>query len=156
MIIRNSTIGSNGGDGIEVVDSVEIEQSFIGTTAGADDRGNAGAGIRLRHQSFPDATGVITGNAIALNDGPGIAVVDALTGHRTFRENLIHDNGGIAIDLGDDGSTAVTQTNRRNATHNAERCILLRTIEFEFLRDVIRTGRISAELREGGRPSRPA
>lgn len=84
-IIRNSTIGSNGGDGIDVVDSVEIEQSFIGTTAAGDDRGNGGAGIRLRHQSFPGATGVITGNTIAFNDGPGIAVVDALTDHRTFR-----------------------------------------------------------------------
>ncbi|MDX1996800.1 MAG: IPTL-CTERM sorting domain-containing protein [Thermoanaerobaculia bacterium] len=53
--------------------------------------------------------GLGEGNQIAYNGGDGILVVNGFRGElstATIEANRIHDNGGLGIDLGDDGVTA--------------------------------------------------
>jgi hypothetical protein len=103
-----NVISANGGDGV-LLSGVEAADNFIcdnliGTdAAGTAPLGNGGAGVR-----FDDA-GVGAGNTvglsvIAFNAAAGIAVGDAFDVN-WFYGNRIFDNGGLGIDLEDDGVT---------------------------------------------------
>ena len=104
-----NTIGSNGSGGVFIVgdvDGASLVSNRIGTTASGTDRGNAGPGVWVE-----SARGVIiggagsAGNLVRFNAGAGIALTGSDTRRIGVRSNLSYDNGGLSIDLGDDGIT---------------------------------------------------
>lgn len=109
-----------------VLDDTAIYGNIIGLSADGDEpMGNDGPGLYasgpqqmivaseniIAHSGGPGvrlqegARGTISANEIASNDGAGIAVMDANTDQVRFSENSIHSNGGLGIDLGNDGPT---------------------------------------------------
>ena len=105
---RGNTIGSLAADGIRIDDATAtIKGNYIGTNSTNADLGNAGRGI---HVTDPGSNAItvagtsqnttIENNVIAYNGTDGITV---LQGFARISENSIFNNGGLAIDLGDDG-----------------------------------------------------
>ena len=102
-----NVIAGNLGNGIHLDPSanVTIRGNAIGVGAdGATPLGNAGAGI-LFDSCCDVGSSTVVDNVVANNGGAGVAdVVD--DGFVTISGNSIHDNGGLGIDLGDDGVTS--------------------------------------------------
>ncbi|HXJ33948.1 MAG TPA: right-handed parallel beta-helix repeat-containing protein [Candidatus Eisenbacteria bacterium] len=93
ITIQGNTIGTaalpNASHGVDMVgaDGNLLEDNLIG--------GNAQAGVNFR--SGADGN-TLRGNEITGNGAAGIAISGGQRDH--FTENAIHDNGGLAIDLG--------------------------------------------------------
>ncbi|MCX7556223.1 right-handed parallel beta-helix repeat-containing protein [Xanthomonadaceae bacterium JHOS43] len=105
-VVRGNVIANNTSDGIEVSGShavgnritdnrIGIPALCVGTCA---NRGNGGHGVRIANAA--SATQVDS-NRIAFSGNDGVAVV--ASSNNSIRRNRFHDNGGIGIDLGDDG-----------------------------------------------------
>jgi parallel beta-helix repeat protein len=91
------------GHGIVVSgDGNTIAQCYVGAdvTGAAAGPGNGGHGILVS-----GSHNLIEGNTVAFNLGDGVAVAHAASGN-TISPNVFFSNGGLAIDLGDDGPTA--------------------------------------------------
>lgn len=86
-----------------------VQGNYIGTDAtGTVALGNAGDGIRLKGGATNNTIGEIdpgAGNVISRNLGNGVTVTDAVTVGNPIRGNSIFANGGLGIDLGNDGVT---------------------------------------------------
>ena len=106
--IYKNVIGGNGSHGIGLTGSGTMDtfigENFIGTNSSGTDLGNGGSGVHIADSSYNNFVEV---NTIAYNTGDGVTVTATGTSlGNTIWENSIHDNGGIGIDLGDDGVTA--------------------------------------------------
>jgi hypothetical protein len=108
--IIGSYIFANEGHGIEITGSGNIIQ---GNSIGTDDLGGFGLG-NLGHGIYLNgAIGTLIGgdeyegNVITANEGDGVSVVDGegSSSGNSILSNSIWDNGGLGIDLGDDGVT---------------------------------------------------
>jgi trimeric autotransporter adhesin len=104
-----NVISGNDGDGVELAaaDNNKVLGNWIGTDATAAlDLGNDGAGVDIDgiNNRVGDTVGTLAPNTIAHNGEDGVTV-NAGTGNAVVR-NSIHDNSGLAIDLGANGSTA--------------------------------------------------
>ena len=96
--VTDNIITANQGGGISLAGYSSLVQGNAIT-------GNTGDGVRIEGGYYnmigtPDAGNTITGNT-----GAGVAVLSDATGNM-IRGNVINSNGGLAIDLGDDGRTA--------------------------------------------------
>ena len=114
---RNTTVGGtnagegnlisgNGGAGIFDDGTGDvIWGNSIGVDATGGAMGNDGSGVYVG-SSFPEVGGATpgAGNTIAFNGGAGVTI-DVGAGN-PVRLNRIFANGGLGIDLGDDGTTA--------------------------------------------------
>ncbi len=98
LTILFMTIVGNGGAGIDMTGSAGT--SIRDNQVGMADGGNAGPGIRATSCSGT----VIGGVSIVGNGGPGVTLVGAGSGNR-ISQNAIFSNGGLGIDLGNDGVT---------------------------------------------------
>lgn len=103
-------IASNVSDGIFLDNAVrtEIHHTVIGLNNGGNPFPNGGDGIRIDNTAPGKIayTSNISNNVIAHNTGNGVTVTAAGgSGHR-FSMNAIYGNGGLGIDLGNDGVTA--------------------------------------------------
>jgi parallel beta-helix repeat protein len=118
--VAENVISGNGLHGVDIANSPGfdaannvVQGNFIGSDAtGAFAVGNAGDGVHIyagAHDTQIGAppTGSVAGygNTIAFNGGAGVAVVDATSVNNSIRGNSIHNNGGLGIDLGNDGVT---------------------------------------------------
>jgi CSLREA domain-containing protein len=120
--LLQNAIGANGGDGVEISGATATGNALYGnqigtsTVLGGQDLGNGGDGVRIDGASDTCVGGdssyalcpgspilASSGNTIAFNSGNGVNVV-AGTGN-AIRFNSIYSNGGLGIDLGDDGAT---------------------------------------------------
>ena len=112
---QGNVISANGSHGILFQDrkirDIIISGNFIGTDAsGALTLGNMGDGIHIAHttnSAIPNLIGGVTpahGNQIVHNGGNGITVLNRT--NQTIRQNWISGNGGLGIDLNNDGVTA--------------------------------------------------
>jgi CSLREA domain-containing protein len=106
-----NVVSGNGGDGIVVSNNGAVVQgNLVGTDAsGASPLGNAARGIDVFAGNDAVIGGVLAGagNTVAFNVASGIVLYSFgsdISGN-TVRGNSIHDNGGIGIDLGNDGVT---------------------------------------------------
>jgi hypothetical protein len=109
LVIQN-VISGNDGTAIDLQEVTTVRENLIGAQPdGVSPLGNGGYGILIRGpwneigQSPYSSTG---GNLIANNGKAGIAVeqrTDAV--FNQFLSNRIFGNGGVPIDLGDDGIT---------------------------------------------------
>lgn len=116
IIGPNNVISGNAVDGIRLDTPGPITfvlGNLIGVGAdGTTDVGNARNGVYLNGTFLvligsPDGVG---GNTIAFNDGDGVAVCPCAI-FNAIVGNSIHSNGGLAIDLDDDGVTANDDAN---------------------------------------------
>jgi hypothetical protein len=105
-----NVISANGTTGIDVAGShTLIRGNFIGTRAdGSGSLGNAQEGIYVSGYSTGNVIGGASGttkNRIAHNGFSGIVIDTLGNGRTTIRHNLIYANGGLGIDLDNDGVT---------------------------------------------------
>ena len=109
VISGNSTgVELVGTQGKDVTGNV-ILGNLIGVAPdGATPLPNTSSGIRIgaiATGNVVGGTGAGESNVIANNGGPGVVVVDNVATGNTIVGNSIHSNGGLEIDLGDDGVT---------------------------------------------------
>jgi CSLREA domain-containing protein len=110
--IRGNVIAAsaNGWDGIFLQGNTDgnlLENNFIGTDAtGTVDLGNTGSGILIRTSGGGEIpTGnVVRNNVIRFNDLDGVRI-EGTGASATLTQNAIWSNGGLGIDLADDGVT---------------------------------------------------
>jgi hypothetical protein len=97
---RPNVIGANGGDGVRLQAGQGYwGANFIGVSAdGKKPLGNGGNGVRAIGGNIIH----VNGGEIAFNRENG---VDQTEGRVSVRQTLIHDNGGLGIDLGAPGPT---------------------------------------------------
>ena len=103
--ISDNTVGFSRLDGISLgTDSSDISGNFIGVTSDGAHIGNDGYGIGLNYGSAQSNT--LSLNRIAFNGRAGVGLfLDVLNDNAIF-QNSIFSNGGIGIDLRDNGPTA--------------------------------------------------
>jgi len=81
-----------------------IKNNYIGSDfSGSVPIGNLGPGVWIRSASYNTIGGQETGNYIAFNAAPGIAVQSGV--QNLISENRIYSNGGLGIDLSPEGVT---------------------------------------------------
>ncbi len=105
---HRNVISSNGFDGIDIrTNGHTVQGNYIGLDSGGTlARGNSGHGVNITSDNNligGDTAG--EQNTIAHNTLDGIAITGSNTGNSLLR-NLIFGNGGLGIDLADDGVTA--------------------------------------------------
>jgi len=105
-------ISGNGVAGVRIFapQGARIEGNLIGTDlTGRMPLGNVQQRIIVRSSAYPDPAGAgVSANVVAFNGDSGVVIgVDAANGSSGNRisGNSIHDNGGLGIDLGNDGVT---------------------------------------------------
>lgn len=107
-----NVIAGNGGPAIISNIAASVQGNYIGVAADRSRMGNgSGPGADAQVILASDSMGNVVGgegsaaNVIAFNDGKGVALINTNT-IAPLRRNRIFANGGIPIDLGDDGHTA--------------------------------------------------
>jgi hypothetical protein len=100
VLVQNNVIGSNRAAGILVGPSVNVDiiDNLIGTTTVGTNIGNGTSGIVL---NTSDA--LVFDNEIAFNGNSGVAINAGL--RNRISQNLIHENGLLGLDLGNNGLT---------------------------------------------------
>ena len=105
--IFENVIGGNDSHGISLTGSGTLDtfvgENYIGTNASGMSLGNGGAGVHIANSSYNNFIEV---NTIAHNAGDGVTVTASGSFGNTIWENSTHSNGGLGIDLNDDGVTA--------------------------------------------------
>jgi titin len=112
-------ISGNRGDGVRISGSDTnnnvVVGNYLGTNAaGTGALGNMARGVGIFSGAHSNRIGTngdgvndaVEGNLIAFNTGKGVVVSGTTTTGNLIRRNAIHSNGGLGIDLGDDGVTA--------------------------------------------------
>jgi hypothetical protein len=109
-VIAASAGGPVFGHGILIADDGtdgnQVLGNFIGTDRFGYPLGNAGSGVEIRGNASNNLIGGVAGgarNLIAFNGAAGVGVESGAG--NTIRGNMIHDNGGLGIDLGPAGVT---------------------------------------------------
>ena len=104
--IDGITISGNG------TDNNTMKGNYIGVQLnGQNDFGNTGFGIRIHNGASNNLVGsdnndTVEENIIAFNGNAGISIEDDATDGNTLSFNSFFDNGGLAIDLENNGITA--------------------------------------------------
>ena len=106
--IYENVIGGNDSHGVSLTSSGTMDtfigENYIGTNSGGTSLGNGGSGVHIASGSYNNFVEV---NTIANNTGDGVTITATGTSlGNTVWEDSIHNNGGLGIDLGDDGATA--------------------------------------------------
>ncbi len=108
-LISGNGDGNEGG--VTLINGVQynvVQGNSIGTDpAGTADLGNNGPGVYiagLAEYNIVGGTTPGTGNTIAFNSGHGVRALSGIG--NGIVGNAVHSNGGLGIDLGDDGVTA--------------------------------------------------
>ena len=106
--IYENVIGGNDSHGVSLTSSGTMDtfigENYIGTNESGEVLGNGGSGVHIANSSYNNFVEV---NTIANNTSDGVTVTSTASGvGNTIWENSMHSNGGLGIDLGDDGVTA--------------------------------------------------
>ena len=106
--IYENVVGGNASHGISLTSfgtmGTFIGENYIGTNESGGTLGNGGSGVHIANSSYNNFVEV---NTIANNTGDGVTITATGTSlGNTIWENSIHGNGGLGIDLKDDGVTA--------------------------------------------------
>ncbi len=117
-VIRNNVISNSSSHGVELSGSLATGNRITGNRIGVPalcvgscaNRGNGGHGVLLRNSADDNR---VEDNQIAYNGLDGIAVTGAR--RNTLRRNTLYSQGGIGIDLGDDGRNLFDANNTQPA-----------------------------------------
>ena len=105
--ISNNVIVGNDSHGVSMPSSDSsknlVAENLIGVNENGSAIANSGSGVHIGGGSDDNQ---VERNTIAHNTGDGVTVVSRWSTGNTVRENSIHSNGGLGIDLNDDGVTA--------------------------------------------------
>ncbi|MCU1231106.1 MAG: thrombospondin, partial [Acidobacteria bacterium] len=107
-----NVVSGNNGNGITILNATTSSTKVSGNNIGLDASGtsalaNNGAGVYIGAGAINSLIGggsAAFGNNIAFNSGAGVAVVGT-SGQNGIRRNSIYSNGGLGIDLNNDGIT---------------------------------------------------
>ena len=110
---ERNVISGNGSRGIVITSAGTtgnvVAGNYIGTNAaGTATVGNGSAGVLISTSATGNTIGGTAtgaGNLISGNSGAGVAVTDASTTGNSIRQDSIYGNGGLGIDLNNDGVT---------------------------------------------------
>ena len=109
---ERNVISGNNGNGILIEGAGATGNKVLGNYLGTDKNGaalgNSANGVYIGEAPDNTIGGATAGerNTISGNDGSGVSIVgDTATANRIL-QNAIFSNGGLGIDLGDDGPTA--------------------------------------------------
>jgi hypothetical protein len=117
---------TGGGVGIGIASAIGngVQGNYVGTNAaGTAGLGNHGAGVTVFGNSSGNTIGGTTtwaANVIAGNAGPGVVVRDSGSTGNRIETNSIRDNGGLGIDLGNDGVTLNTPGGPHTGPNNLQ------------------------------------
>ena len=104
--ISKNVIGSNSSHGVSLTGSStydnHIVENYIGANESGTAQGNGGSGVHIASSSYSNFIEV---NTVANNTGNGVTVTATVSSGSTIRQNSIYSNGGLGIDLSDDGVT---------------------------------------------------
>ena len=105
--ISNNVIAGNDSHGVSINGSGatdnRLEDNYIGTNESAISIGNSGSGVHIGRGANDNT---IEKNTIAYNSSDGVTVISSSSTGNTVWENSEYSNGGLGIDLNDDGVTA--------------------------------------------------
>ncbi|GAB4006352.1 beta strand repeat-containing protein [Nocardioides ultimimeridianus] len=109
-ISAGNVISGNTHDGLVLTGDGTSASDRVGLDASGNALGNGGVGVHVG----AGAKGAVYGSTVADNGGAGVATD---TGGRVdvSAATTLHDNGGLGIDLGDDGVTANAAGSATNA-----------------------------------------
>lgn len=138
--VQRNVVSGNGFLGIAISSSFNnrVRGNYIGTDAngGGTTFGNGGAGIMLGGSTADDNLigGDKTGesNVIANNTGDGVSFLSSAGTGNLVSRNLIHSNGGLAIDLADNGITNNDLDDPDTGANNLQNFPLISTAETFF------------------------
>ena len=106
LVFGNVIVG-NDSHGVSLTggstESNAVDENFIGVNESGASIANGGSGVHIGGRA---SFNVVVFNIIAHNTGDGVTVVSLSSLGNTVRNNSIHSNGGLGIDLNDDGVTA--------------------------------------------------
>lgn len=113
LTVEDNTVRNNGGVGVNFGQGSIAALAFVGPVSAYGNiiSDNSSDGIMTTNASGITIGGVVAGqsNVISNNAGKGVVVGASLTdtsANVSIRGNSIYGNGGLAIDLGDDGVTS--------------------------------------------------
>lgn len=122
-----NVISGNGGDGIRIQLGAmqnRVSGNYIGTQAdGASALGNAAKGIAVGVTAANNIIGGTepnSGNIVAFNAGSGIALSANAGSGNLIDPNRIFLNGGLGIDIGEDGHTPNDATDADAGANNLQ------------------------------------
>nr|HQU84900.1 Calx-beta domain-containing protein [Pyrinomonadaceae bacterium] len=103
--IASNIVSGNAGNGIKLLGtSNEVQNNYIGTNSGGADIGNVLNGLHVGSGSNRIGNATTGGsNKIAFNHQNGVMVIAGFD--QSIRVNSIYSNGGLGIDLNNDGVT---------------------------------------------------
>jgi CSLREA domain-containing protein len=120
VVSGNGSIGSNGSNGIYIVNASStgnrVEGNYVGTdVAGTEAKRNEGYGVVVQGASNNTIGGTAAGagNLVAYNNNDGVSILSSSIANRIL-SNSIHTNGGLGIDL-DSNSNGVTNNDTGDA-----------------------------------------
>ena len=106
-IIGANVIAGNDSHGVSLTGSSTadtlVAENYIGVNGNGTSIANGGSGVHIGGSSDDNT---VEHNTIAHNTADGVTVVSSSSTGNTVWENSIHSNGGLGIDLNDDGITA--------------------------------------------------
>ena len=108
---EGNLISGNTYNGIAINDAATSQNTVLGNLIGTDITGanplpNANYGIWIGNNANNNTIGLPgSGNRIAFNTWTGVLVTEPQSTGNSIRGNSIHNNGILAIDLGNDGLT---------------------------------------------------
>ena len=110
---ERNVISANAFQGVSITDPIAAGNKVLGNYIGTDKNGvavlgNSANGVFIAYSSTNTVGGATAAgrNVISDNDGSGVSIFGAVAMGNRVLSNSIFSNGGLGIDLGDDGPTA--------------------------------------------------
>ncbi len=121
IVVAKNVISGNDSHGISLTgggatDTI-VTENYIGANESGVSLPNSGSGV---HIGGGASYNTVKANTIAYNGGDGVTVVSNSAKGDIIRENSIHSNTGLGIDLGDDGVTANDATDTDSGPNNLQ------------------------------------
>ena len=105
--VFNNTISGNDSHGVVLTghgaERNRVYQNYIGTNKSGASIPNSGSGVYIAESARGSR---VFDNVIAHNAGDGVTMLYNAVRANTIKQNSIYSNGGLGIDLGDDGVTS--------------------------------------------------
>lgn len=131
---QGNVISGNALGAIKIASQTNVLQgNFIGTQADGSSPLPNGYGILVQAGFFRAASGNLIGsllgaggNTIAFNNGSGVAI--ATSGRNAIYQNKTYGNGGLGIDLGNDGVTPNDPCDAETGPNNLQNYPVLKSV----------------------------